>query len=61
LGFLEAPEWRADLWWIAERAGRELSEERGRYRMGRSSKGEIEGLEEVVVKSVILTRGGEHA
>jgi hypothetical protein len=53
LGFLEAPEWRSDLRWLATSAG-------GGINSGRERKwGKGEG--EVGVECVILTRGGEHA
>jgi len=59
LGFLEAPEWRSDLRWLAGRAGEEVSGERVR---GGNFKGFSNGEErEVRVECVILTRGGEHA
>jgi hypothetical protein len=62
LGFLEAPEWRRDLRWIAERAGQELGEERQRVRTGGKIKGKIGEMDEQVrVRCVILTRGGEQA
>jgi hypothetical protein len=66
LGFLEAPEWRMDLRWIAERAGEALAEERERARGGMGKVGwyveEEEGKEKgVMVRCVILTRGGEQA
>jgi hypothetical protein len=64
LGFLEAPEWRMDLRWIAERAGEALGEERERARGGVGKIGcvEEEGKENgVTVRCVILTRGGEQA
>ena len=57
LGFLEAPEWRSDLRWVAERAGRDIGEERERAR-GRMGMG---GVGDVGVRCVILTRGGEQA
>lgn len=65
LGFLEAPEWRMDLRWIAERAGEALGEERERARGGTGKMGwneAEEGKEKgVKVRCVILTRGGEQA
>jgi hypothetical protein len=67
LGFLEAPEWRSDLRWVAERAGRDLREERERARgkMGLGGNFEkdqrVKGDGEVRVRCVILTRGGEQA
>ena len=64
LGFLDAPEWRMDLRWIAERAEEVLGEERERARGGKGKMGcpELEGNERgVVVRCVILTRGGEQA
>lgn len=66
LGFLEAPEWRMDLRWIAERAGEALGEERERARGGVKKGGGYVGKEEgrekgVLVRCVILTRGGEQA
>jgi hypothetical protein len=62
LGFLEAPEWRRDLRWVAERAGAELGEERLRARSKGKVKGRIEDVKgEVRVRCVILTRGGEQA
>lgn len=68
VGFLEAPEWRGDLRWVAERAGREVGEERGRGRVYPPKKmledEEVRGGEEregVKVRCVILTRGGEQA
>jgi 2EXR family len=57
LGFLEAPEWRSDLRWVAERAGRDLGEERERAR----GKMGMDGVGDVRVRCVILTRGGEQA
>lgn len=59
LGFLEAPEWRRDLRWVAERAGEGLAEEKWRNR-GWGGKEKRE-KEEVRVRCVILTRGGEQA
>ncbi len=65
LGFLDAPEWRRDLRWIAERAGDELGEERQRIKSGGKVKGKMGKMglmdEKVRVKCVILTRGGEQA
>jgi hypothetical protein len=66
LGFLDAPEWRMDLRWIAERAGEALGEERERARGGVKKVGGHVGEEEgrengVIVRCVILTRGGEQA
>jgi hypothetical protein len=65
LGFLEAPEWRMDLRWIAERAEEALGEMRERARRGKGNTGryvEGEGYEKgVVVRCVILTKGGEQA
>jgi hypothetical protein len=55
-----------DLRWIAERAGEVLGEERERARGGLKKVGghvgDEEGREkEVIVRCVILTRGGEQA
>jgi len=65
LGFLNAPEWRMDLRWIAERAEEAVGEERERARGGKGKMGwclEGEGNEGgVVVRCVILTKGGEQA
>ena len=65
LGFLEAPEWRRDLRWVAERAGDGLREERGRgvgRCLGKGGKDGGSGKEGGVrVRCVILTRGGEQA
>ncbi|KAE9369542.1 hypothetical protein N431DRAFT_427706 [Stipitochalara longipes BDJ] len=65
LGFLDAPEWRMDLRWIAERAEETLEEERERARGGKGKMGwfvEGEGNDRwVVVRCVILTKGGEQA
>lgn len=66
LGFLEAPEWRMDLRWIAERAAEVLGEERERARgvAGKQALMEVggDGKEKgVEVRCVILTRGGEQA
>lgn len=68
VGFLEAPEWRGDLRWVAERAGREVGEERGRGRavverrgLGGGDKEEDVFREGIRVRCVILTRGGEQA
>jgi hypothetical protein len=65
LGFLEAPDWRMDLRWVAKRAGEQLREERGRARGGVGKIGwceEGEGSERgVMVRCVILTKGGEQA
>ena len=66
VGFLEAPEWRGDLRWVAERAGREVGEERGRGKMvvkragdrGEDQAAEGDGIR---VRCVLLTRGGEQA
>ena len=65
LGFLEAPAWRNDLKWLADRAGALLWVERGR---GMSLLADGDGTSDVVVKMpevhvkcVILTRGGEQA
>jgi hypothetical protein len=64
IGFIEAPEWRNDLRWVAEMAEREVGEEMGRARGkvrhedgGRKS----EGKDGVVVRCVLLTRGGEQS
>ena len=56
LGFLEAPEWRGDLRWVAEMAGREVGEERKKIA---AAVGDNDDALEV--KCVILTRGGEQA
>jgi hypothetical protein len=65
LGFLEAPEWRGDLRWVAERAEAGVREERVRARdWMRSGTGKgNEGMcnEQVSVRCVLLTRGGEQA
>ena len=67
VGFLEAPEWRGDLRWVAERAGREVGEERGRGRTGFLKSSGVfraeprEADEGIQVRCVILTRGGEQA
>ena len=68
VGFLEAPEWRGDLRWVAERAGREVGEERGRGRIGGGGKrrevvenGGEDDTEGVQVRCVLLTRGGEQS
>ena len=65
VGFLEAPEWRGDLRWVAERAGEEVDVERvrgkGVKRRGKNEKDEGEETEGVKVRCVILTRGGEQA
>jgi hypothetical protein len=67
LGFLDTPEWRRDLMWLAARAGRRLVEETGRLRLlrkadGRGNSNEKEDAEKgVKVRCVILTRGGEQA
>lgn len=55
-----------DLRWVAERAGREVRGERERGRLvwkGKVERGyETEGeKQDVKVKCVILTRGGEHS
>jgi len=64
IGFLEAPEWRNDLRWVAEMAEREVGEEMarvmGRVRVDREARGGGDERE-VVVKCVLLTRGGEQA
>ena len=63
LGFLEAPEWRGDLRWLAGRVGDDVRGERERCRgikmLGDGDEGD-KG-KSVVVECVILTRGGEHA
>jgi len=64
IGFIEAPEWRNDLRWVAEMAEREVGEEMGRARgkvrhEDRGSKSR--GKEGVVVRCVLLTRGGEQS
>lgn len=64
LGFLEAPEWRSDLRWLAGRAKDNLGVERGRGRSllgDASGKGDEKEMGEVDVRCVILTRGGEQA
>lgn len=65
LGFLEAPEWRSDLRWLAGRAKEDLGVERGRGRSlladASCSSGKLDGEGEVDVRCVILTRGGEQA
>jgi len=64
IGFLEAPEWRNDLRWVAEMAEREVGEEMGRARgMIRNEDGfqKIKGKDGVVVRCVLLTRGGEQS
>jgi hypothetical protein len=62
IGFLDAPEWRSDLRWVAEMAEREVCAEMGRAR-GRVKGGEekADGAKAVVVKCVLLTKGGEQA
>ncbi|RDL31910.1 uncharacterized protein BP5553_09312 [Venustampulla echinocandica] len=60
LGFLDVPNWRHDLCWLARGAGRSLKEERGRGSWG--FKGEVEEAGgEVKVRCVLLTKGGEQA
>ncbi|TVY13919.1 hypothetical protein LARI1_G008334 [Lachnellula arida] len=66
LGFLEAPEWRGDLRWLAKRAGGEVNGGSGSGgRSGKDGGGDRNGDgdkgREVKVECVILTRGGEHA
>jgi hypothetical protein len=64
IGFLEAPEWRNDLRWVAEMAEREVEEEMGRARGLVRLDEEVRKRKEkkgVVVKCVLLTRGGEQA
>jgi len=64
LGFLDAPEWRMDLRWIAERAEEALEEERERARGGKSKIGCWDGEGNkpgVMIRCVILTKGGEQA
>jgi hypothetical protein len=67
LAWLEAPEWRSDLMWVAESAGREVKGERERGRglgLGGCGKGKENGIvmeSEIKVRCVILTRGGEQA
>lgn len=56
LGWLDVPGWRGDLEWVADRAEGRLREERDRVRIGGRNKGE-----EMNVRCVILTRGGEQA
>lgn len=64
IGFLEAPEWRNDLRWVAEMAEREVGEEmgraRGKMRVENGVK-KMKGKDEVVVRCVLLTRGGEQS
>jgi hypothetical protein len=67
LAWLEEPEWRSDLMWVAERAGREVRAERERGRglvVGACGKGKVHRIvmeSEVKVRCVMLTRGGEQA
>ncbi|KAH6677423.1 hypothetical protein B0J14DRAFT_651313 [Halenospora varia] len=64
LGFLEAPEWRGDLRWLAGRAREGIVQERKRGQMGWKRggiEGECKGMGGIEVRCVILTRGGEHA
>lgn len=62
LSFLETPEWRGDLRWVAQRAESELVEERRKFGVLRTSVGCADVIEsKLVVKCVILMRGGEQA
>lgn len=63
LGFLEAPEWRSDLRYLADKAKEDLGVERGRGRslLGDAEVGKEDEKGEVDVRCVILTRGGEQA
>lgn len=61
VGFLEAPEWRNDLRWLAGRVGDDVREERERSKGIKTVREEGDTQREVVVECVILTRGGEHA
>ncbi|KAG9231444.1 hypothetical protein BJ875DRAFT_469558 [Amylocarpus encephaloides] len=68
LGFLEIPEWRSDLRWVARRARDGLMEEGRKGRKGRNLLGDrgegntgSEERGEVDVRCVFLTRGGEQA
>lgn len=61
LGFLEAPEWRGDLRWLASRAGGEVNGGSGRSGKDGDGDGSGDKGRGVKVECVILTRGGEHA
>lgn len=62
VGFLEAPEWRGDLRWVAERAGQEVGVERCRGRgVKKDERAEGVSTDGVKVRCVLLTRGGEQA
>jgi hypothetical protein len=65
VGFVEAPEWRGDLTWVAKRAA--VMVEEARKRLGRCGNGSGKGKEEiwragaVKVSCVFLMRGGDQA
>ena len=62
IGFLLAPEWRADLKSLADRAQAEMREESARARGFVQRGGDIGNGEcEIDVKCMLLTRGGEQA
>lgn len=58
LGWLDVPAWRGDLFWLTEMAGVRLGEERVRVWRCDAGKGRVD---KVIVRCVILTRGGEQA
>ncbi|RDW84924.1 hypothetical protein BP6252_02514 [Coleophoma cylindrospora] len=62
LAFLDTPDWRGDLKWVAASAMESLAEERTKFAGLRRKVGCRDlGDEEIVVKCVILMRGGEQA
>ncbi|KAH8661473.1 hypothetical protein BGZ60DRAFT_413265 [Tricladium varicosporioides] len=64
LGFLEAPEWRGDLRWLAGRAREGILQEKKRGMLGTRRSGGADDdnrMGDIKVRCVILTRGGEHA
>lgn len=59
IGWLDVPEWRGDLWWLADGAEKRLKEVKERvWGGGRKGGEELGGVR---VRCVILTRGGEQA
>ncbi|KAL3426258.1 hypothetical protein PVAG01_03049 [Phlyctema vagabunda] len=61
LAFLDTPDWRGDLRWLAQNAEGQLAEERRKFAGLRRGLGCAEMEGSIKVKCVILMRGGEQA
>jgi len=59
IGFLDVPEWRKDLKWLAERAEEDVNQERARC--GGLKRDQQEIHQSLTVRCVLLTKGGEQA